>query len=126
LGYIVLVSLLSSDPSVCYYESFDISSLDKAVFEGDYLVLQFYNSVAVYFVDFLADDKIVYVDEVNNYHFETTYMRMGDLSTASIISDDNGVFGARVIFTDAKFGLRAADFQLGQATIKYNMPLTTE
>ncbi len=125
LGYIVLVSLLSSDPAVVYHESFDISTVVKATFEGDYLVVQLYNSVAVYYVDFLAEKKITYVDEVNNYHFETTYMRMGDMSSASITDDQNNT-GARVVFTDAEFGLRAADFQLNVATIKYNMPLTTE
>jgi hypothetical protein len=76
MGYIILVSYLSSDPFIVAYEQTDITFAEKAIFEGDFLIIQksdwvtHAHSVLAFYIDFNSDVIIEYVDEVVGYNFE--------------------------------------------------------
>ena len=134
MGYIVIVSYLSSDPFIVAYEQTDITFAEKAIFEGNFLIIQksdwvtHAHSVIAFKIDFLSDVVIEYVDEVQGYNFEMDALWINSLSAREMICTyEPGVEdteGVRVLFTDSDYGLRAADFCWHHPTVVHNMPLS--
>ena len=133
IGYIILVSYLSSDPFIVAYEQTDITFAEKAIFVGEFLIIQksdwvsHAHSVLCFKIDFLSDTIIEYVDEVAGYNFEMNSLWINCISAKTMIctygpgvEDTHGV---RVLFTDSDYGMRAADFCWNHATVVHNMPL---
>ena len=68
----------------------------------------------------VQNNVIVFIDEVSGYQYEQNLLDINCISAKPLLNNTEGV---RVLFTDAQFGIRAADFSVGKKTIVHNMPL---